>query len=82
MRVKLHPRVIKFLDKLEPKISVRIKEKIKLLKDNPHRYLTPLRGTNALKLRIGEYRAFVDVDSQREIVFVRDVRHRRNAYKN
>lgn len=82
MRIKYHPRVIKFLDNLETNTRTRIIDKIKLLQNNPFRYLKALQGTNALKLRIGDYRAFVDVDSKKEIVFVREIRHRRNAYKN
>lgn len=82
MIIKLHPRVIKFLDKLSPEINIRIKDKLKLLRNKPYRYLKPLRNTSALKMRIGNYRAFVDVNSKQEIVFVREIRHRRNAYKN
>ncbi len=81
MKIKYHPRVSKFLDKLEPKIHTRIINKLKELKNNPFRYLTAVQGTSALKMRIGDYRAFVDVDSNRDIVLIREIRHRRNAYK-
>jgi len=79
MKIKYHPRAIKFLDKLEPKLKVRIINKIKLLKNDHFRYLTTVQGTSALKMRIGNYRAFVDVNSN--LILILEIRHRRNAYK-
>ena len=49
--------------------------------DNPQDYLEPVKQTNSYKLRIGDYRAIIDVDWENEILFVLLVDHRRRVYK-
>ena len=80
--VKLHPKVYKFIDKCENQLSERIKNKLKLLKDEPFRYLEHYEGKDFYKLRIGDYRALIDVDTSRKIIFVRVLDHRSRIYKN
>jgi len=80
-QVKLHPNVIKFLDKCEKILSERIKKRLNLLKEDPFRYLEHYEGENVYKFRIGNYRALVDVDTSRKIVFVRVFDHRSRIYK-
>ena len=80
--VKLHPKVQKFLEKLDNQISVLIKKRLNLLKnDNPFRFLEHYESENCYKFRAGEYRALVDVDQNRKIIFVRVLDHRSRIYK-
>jgi len=79
--VKLHPAVIKFLDKLDKHLAERTKKRLKLLKENPYRYLEHFEGQDFYKFRIGDYRALIDVDKSRKIVFVRVLDHRGRIYK-
>lgn len=79
--VKLHPKVNRFLNKCDTILSGRIKKKLKLLKDEPFRYLEHYGGKDYRKLRIGDYRVLIDVDSSRKIIFVRVLDHRGRIYK-
>ena len=79
--VKLHPKVSKFLDKCEVLLSERIKSKLKLLIEDPFRYLEHYEGNDYFKLRIGDYRALIDVNKGRKIIFIRYLNHRKKIYK-
>ena len=80
--VKLHPKVHKFLEKLDNHISVLIKKRLRLLKDdNPFRFLEHYEGENCYKFMAGEYRALVDVDQDKKIVFIQVLDHRSQIYK-
>ncbi len=80
--VKLHPKVIKFIEKCDKPISDRIYKRLELLKENPFRYLEHYEGEDCFKFRIGDYRALVDVDNSRKIVFIQVLDHRGRIYKN
>lgn len=80
--VKLHPKVIKFIEKCDKSISNRIHKRLELLKENPFRYLEHYEGEDCFKFRIGDYRALVDVDNSRKIVFIQVLDHRGRIYKN
>lgn len=79
--VKLNPKVNKFLNKCDKILSERIKKKLRLLKEEPFIYLEHYEGKDYYKLRIGDYRALVDVDNSRKIIFVRVLDHRGRIYK-
>ena len=79
--VLLHPRVDMFIDKLEQQIAERIRKKLRLLREDPFRFLDHHEGADVFKLRIGDYRALIDVDSKKRIVFVRHLDHRKRIYK-
>ncbi len=51
------------------------------MKDDPFHYLEHYEGGDVYKLRIGDYRALIDVDFLNPILKVRVVGHRRNIYK-
>jgi len=78
--VKLHPKVNKFLNKSDISISDRIKKRLRLLIDDPFRYLEHYEGKDYYKFRMGHYRALVDVDKSRKIVFIRVLDHRGKIY--
>ncbi len=79
--VMLHPRVDRFIDKLERSVAERIRNKLRLLRDEPFRFLEHHEGADVFKLRIGDYRALIDVDSTKRIVYVRHLDHRKRIYK-
>jgi len=47
---------------------------------NPARYLARLSSVEAYKLRIGDYRAIVDVNWPEQIIYVLSVGHRSTVY--
>ena len=69
--VKLHPKVEKFLKKSDHHLAERIRSRLMLLRENPFRYLEHYEGESCYKFRIGDYRALIDVDIGRKIVFIR-----------
>lgn len=79
MKIYVHPRVHKFLEKQHSQVAARIKKRLKLLKNNPHHYLERLAGRPYFKYRISNYRAFVAIEGEWIVVF--SIKHRRNAYK-
>ncbi len=80
--VMLHPRVDRFIDKLEHSVAQRIRTKLRLLRDEPFRFLEHHEGADVFKLRIGDYRALIDMDSTKRIVYVRHLDHRKRIYKH
>jgi mRNA interferase RelE/StbE len=70
----------KFLKKLQKKDAEIILKKIYSLRDNPYRFLKRLKGEKLWRLRIGDYRAKVDIIiSMNKIIVVR-IGHRKNIY--
>ena len=69
-----------FLKKLQKKDSEIILNKIYSIRENPYRFLKRLQGEKLWRLRIGYYRAKVDVIvSMNKIIVVR-IGHRKNIY--
>ena len=79
--VMLHPQVDRFIEKLERSVADRIRKKLRLLHDEPFRFLEHHEGADVFKLRIGDYRALIDVDSRKRLVYVRHLDHRKRIYK-
>ena len=79
--VLLDPIVERFIDKLQDDIAERIRRKLRQLRDNPFRCLEHHEGANVFKLRIGGYRALIDVDTKKGVVYVRHLDHRKRIYK-
>ena len=69
-----------FLKKLQKKDAEIILNKIYSMRENPYRSLKRLHGEKLWRLRIGDYRAIIDVIvSMNKVVVVR-IGHRKNVY--
>ncbi len=77
MKVFLHQKAARFLEKLDNQIKDRIKEKIKQLEKNPKKGKL-LRYSNFRSLRIGNYRVIYEISENRVIVLF--IGHRKNVY--
>ncbi|MBI2142596.1 type II toxin-antitoxin system RelE/ParE family toxin [Candidatus Woesearchaeota archaeon] len=75
------PKSLKTLDKLPKEDSRRVVKKVDGAKDDPTRYAERLVGEEGYKIRVGDYRVFVDIYYAAGIIKVRAIRHRREAYK-
>ena len=64
------PKPLKFLNKLQKDIALRILDKIDSVNDNPFRYLEHYEGEDCYKLRIGHYRALIDVNLKDRILII------------
>ena len=77
------PNVRQFLKKLPKEIAKRIFKKVDLeISINAERYLKNLINFDANKIRIGDYRLFVDYYKKEDKLIIRSIKHRKNAYKN
>ncbi|MBK8553358.1 MAG: type II toxin-antitoxin system RelE/ParE family toxin [Ignavibacteria bacterium] len=81
-KIKLDQNSKKDLDKIEYQIVRRIFDKIKSLEDEPRPYGSiKLKGENAYRLRLGNYRILYEIDDKKKVVYVYNVLHRKDAYR-
>ncbi len=78
--VRLTETSKRFLKKLDKKYSDIVLNKIYSLRENPFRYLKRLHGEKLWRLRIGDYRAVVDVIISANKIIVIRIGHRKNIY--
>lgn len=79
--IRWHPNAEAFLKKLPAEIARRIVRKLDRVAHVPFRFLEHYEGQDFYKLRIGDYRALIDVDMENKILFVQVVGHRKNIYE-
>jgi len=65
-----HPKSAKYLESLPKDMAKRILDKFDEVSVDPFRYLEHFEG-EGYKLRIGDYRALIDVDLKNKILKVR-----------
>ncbi len=73
-------KVLSFLKKLPKDISERIFNKVESIKENPFRFLEHYKG-KYYKLRIGDYRALIDIDFEKKTLIVQVLDKRGRIYK-
>jgi mRNA interferase RelE/StbE len=78
--VLLHPDVETWLQRQQPDLESRIRSKLADAGDNPDFYLKPLTGRDTHRLRIGDYRAEIEWDKQRDELRVLAIGHRDGFY--
>jgi len=78
--VEWKPQPFKFLENLQKDIAIRILNKIDKLKEEPFRYLEHYEG-DYYKLRIGDYRALIDIDFKNNLIIIEVLDKRGRVYK-
>ena len=58
-----------------------ILRKVDSIKSEPFQFLEHYEGEDVYKLRVGDYRALIDVDSSNKILKIQVVGHRKKVYK-
>ena len=71
----------RILKKMEKHVALRIIDKLEEVKEDPFRFLEHFEGEDVYKLRIGDYRALIDVDFATMILKVRVLDKRGRVYK-
>lgn len=79
--VKISQNAKASLRALEKEDSLRILAKIESARHLPHHFLERLSGSDLWKLRVGDYRVFVDLIEEKKEMWVLDLGHRKNIYK-
>ncbi|MBI4450378.1 type II toxin-antitoxin system RelE/ParE family toxin [Candidatus Woesearchaeota archaeon] len=79
-KVEWHPRAFRNLEGLPKQLIARIVKKLDETAQDPFRFLEHYEG-DTYKLRIGDYRALVDVDYSTATMLVMHFDHRKKVYK-
>jgi mRNA interferase RelE/StbE len=77
--IQIEENAKKFLKKLQKKDAEVILKKIYSIRENPFRFLKRLHGNNLWRLRIGDYRAIVDVIVSNNKIIVLRIGKRENV---
>lgn len=76
----LHPKVAKFLEKLDMETRRQIKKKLNELKEFPEQRGKHLRYTQFWSLRIGNYRVIYEIKNKEKKIIVLFIGHRSDVY--
>ena len=83
--VELSQKASKFLDKLDKYLSERIKERLKILSENPvpsdAKFINREDNDKVFRLRIGDYRALYKLKEKQKVVLVAKVDKRPRVYQ-
>ena len=77
----LSPRAIKQIKKFEKYIQQRIISTLERIRIRPESYLIKLIGDPGYKLRIGDFRLYIDLNRNINRIEVTRIGHRKNIYK-
>ncbi len=76
------PKAKKQLLKLEKKTIEIVLKKIYSIKENPLHYIERLKELPSWKLRIGDYRAIMSINTREKKMFIEKIGHRKDIYKD
>jgi len=76
--ILLHPKAAKALNKTEEK--TRITEKLEQLKTSPEKAGKHLKHCEYYSLRIGDYRAIYEINTNKKQVIILYIGHRKKVY--
>ncbi len=74
-------KALKQLKKMERHVQERIIAAMERVRIKPEKYVTKLVGDPGYKLRVGDYRIIMDIDSKNLQVLVLKIGHRKNIYE-
>lgn len=80
--ILLSEQALRQLEKLEKNTQERILKVLERIRIRPEAYITKLIGDFGYKLRIGDYRAIVDINYSKKIISVTKIGHRKKIYKD
>ena len=80
-RIVWHPKTSSDLKKLEKEMRERVIKKVRSTENNPFRFVERLTGYALFKLRIGDYRAVLEISSETKLIKVFLVEHRSKVYQ-
>lgn len=74
-------KVLKQFEKLEKTVQQRIISTLERIRIRPEVYLIKLVGDPGYKLRIGDYRLYIDLNKSPGRLEITKIGHRKNIYK-
>jgi mRNA interferase RelE/StbE len=72
----------KQFDKLPKEIQIRIIRVLERIKIRPFHFIKRKEGTPYFIMRVGDYRAILDIKIENSLIYIIDVGHRKNIYYN
>ncbi len=69
------------LGKLEKSVASRILDKVESVSNDPFAHVQKLAGIGLYRIRVGEYRVIMSIESGKMIIFVLEIGHRRTIYR-
>lgn len=81
--IRFVARAAKEVAKLDPRLRARIGDALRGIMDNPRGAsgVKPMKGRDAYRLRVGDYRAIFEVEDNALVVLVVRVGHRKEVYR-
>lgn len=74
-------KAIEFMDKLDQTERIQIQRALEKIRIRPEHFLIRLVGEELYKLRIGNYRLYIDMQKEKVLLLVLKIGHRKNVYK-
>ena len=81
MHIIVQPSAKRDLKKLDKGIVETVLRKLNSVRNDPLQHIIRLKSSHLWKLRIGEYRAILVVNTKNQEIHVIKVGHRKNIYK-
>ena len=78
--LRFDKKALENLQKLEKPIRERIWNKLQQCKQDSLHFLEHLTEVDGYKLRVGDYRAIIDLDQANSLILVVKIGHRKNIY--
>ena len=78
--VELSQNAEKQINKLDKNIQGRITNVLERIRTRPFHFIKKKEETPYFILRVGEYRCILDVNQEKQIIFVIEIGHRKNIY--
>ena len=75
------PKAKKQLIRLEKQTIEVILKKIYSIKEEPLHYIERLKGLPSWKLRIGDYRAIMSINTGKKEIYIEKIGHRKEIYQ-
>ena len=76
---EISERQFKKFDKQVQDRMIKVLERIKI---RPEDFVEKLVGDSGFKLKVGDYRIFLDIYKDKSIILINSIGHRRNVYKH
>jgi len=78
--ILFHKNAQRQLEKLTKDMQIRVLSVLDRIKVTPHSHTKRLVGTPYFRVRIGDYRAILDIQNDKLVVIVIEIGHRKNIY--
>ena len=75
------PKAKKHLLKLEKQITEIILKKVYSIREDPLHYIERLKDVPSWKLRIGDYRVIMSINTGEKKIFIEKIGHRKEIYQ-